>query len=111
MGTGIAIDEIYYPREDIRQGFDWYDGTGLTLTADENISNVVFEIVFKRGEQVILTLSEDDSTIVHSGNYIIRLKVSATISADLSTGVIRGDLMGAVSGYKRFMGTIETVIR
>ena len=111
MGTGQAIDEIYYPREDIRRGFDWYNGTGLVLVADENISLVTFSIVFKRGDQTILTLSESSGTIVHSGTTSIRLLVNAALSATLSTGLIRGDLMGVVSGYNRFMGTIETVIR
>lgn len=111
MGTGTAIDEIYYPREDIYRNVDWYQGVGLQITNSENISNVVYYIIFKRGEQVILTLSESAGTIVHSGNYTIRLKVPQALSAGLTPGLIRGELIGVVSGLKRFMGIIETVIR
>lgn len=111
MGTGTAIDEIYYPREDIRRNVDWYGSTGFQITNDENISQVVFFIIFKRGDQTILTLSESAGTIVHSGNFVLRLKCPSGINASLSPGLIRGDLIGVVSGIPRFFGTIETVIR
>jgi hypothetical protein len=108
MGTGQPIDEVYSPRQDIYRGIDWYDGTGFTIVADEDISALTFSIVFKRGEQTILTLTESNALIVHSGVNTLRLKVPAAINESLSVGPIRGNL---VAGTERFMGTIETYIR
>lgn len=109
MGTGQSIDEIYNPREDIRRGVDWYAGTGLTLVCDEDISGLTFSIIFKRGTQTIVTLSESNGLITHSGTYTIRLKCPASVNSSLSAGPITGDLIAG--GDDRFMGTIETFIR
>lgn len=108
--SGQIKELTWIPEVPIIQGVDWGSGTGHSFTADQDISAVTFELVFKRGNATIVTLSEGNG-ITNSGSYIIYLKLTKARTALLSKGTVRGDLIGTSGGVSTYYGSIETYIR
>jgi len=109
--SGQIIDTTWIPAIPIIQGVDWGGSTGHTITASEAISSVVFSIALYRGSELILTLTEANSMITHSGSYIIYIKIPKATTSTLSKGAVKGDILGTVSGVTSYYGTISTIIR
>lgn len=109
--AGQVIDNVWIPEIPIIQGVDWGGSTGHTFTAGENISGVVFSLALYRGTELITTLTEANSMITHSGNFIIYIKIPKATTATLSKGVVKGDLLGTSGGVTSLFGSISTFIR
>jgi len=109
--SGQIVNLTWIPEVPIIRGVDWGSSTGHVWTADQDISNVVFEVVLKRGTATIVTLTEGNSMITHSGTYAIKLKIPKATTATLSQGAVKGDLIGTISGVSTYYGSIETQIR
>ena len=109
--AGQIIDKTWITDNPIIQGVDWGGSTGHTLTASEAISTVTFSIAFYRGSELIVTLTEANSMITHSGSYIIYIKIPKATTSTLSKGAVKGDILGTVGGVTSYYGTISTFIR
>ena len=95
----------------IRRGVDWGAGSGMPIVANEIISAVTFELVFKRNGLTVITLNEANGRITHSGSYTIYITISDTDTESLTTGLLVGKLIGTtVSGRTTYYGSIQVEV-
>lgn len=113
----MSLEQItWIPTVPIIRGQAWgptSNSTGheLVFSSDwDDISGVDFELVFKRGNDTIITLNQGNSRINHSGTDTIYLTIDGGDTEDLSTGPVKGYLTGASGGVSSVYMVIETEV-
>jgi hypothetical protein len=100
--------KIVIPTNPIKRGVNW--GAVLTFGGDlTDVSGIVFTLVFKRNGVTITTLN-DAVEIVHTSATVLTLSIDDSVTTDLSTGFVTGDLLGVSGSNTAHYLTIETEV-